>query len=61
MASAQEPSPITKNDYALELFQGPLLAPGRLTGLAGATTATAQSLEGVYNNVAAPAVGSHSK
>ena len=47
---------IERNDYALELFQGPLLAPGRITGLAGATTATAQSLEGVYNNAAAPAV-----
>jgi hypothetical protein len=55
-AFAQEPPPITRNDYALELFQGPLLAPGRITGLAGATTATAQSLEGVYNNAAAPAV-----
>jgi len=55
-ASAQEPPPIERNDYALELFQGPLLAPGRITGLAGATTATAQSLEGVYNNAAAPAV-----
>lgn len=33
-----------------------MLAPGRITGLAGATTATAQSLEGVYNNTAAPAV-----
>ena len=48
--------PIEKNDYSLELFQGPLLAPGRITGLAGATTANAQSLEGVYNNAAAPAV-----
>ncbi|HVJ93690.1 MAG TPA: hypothetical protein VM580_28000 [Labilithrix sp.] len=48
--------PIEQNDYALELFQGPLLAPVRITGLAGATTATAQSLEGVYNNAAAPAV-----
>jgi hypothetical protein len=55
-ASAQEPPSITRNDYSLELFQGPLLAPGRITGLAGATTATAQSLEGVYNNAAAPAV-----
>lgn len=53
---AQEPPAITANDYALEIFQGPLLAPGRMTGLAGATTATAQSLEGVYNNAAAPAV-----
>ena len=52
-AGAQD---IQKNDYALEIFQGPLLAPGRITGLSGATTATAQSLEGVYNNAAAPAV-----
>jgi hypothetical protein len=48
--------PIQRNDYSLEIFQGPLLAPGRITGLAGATTATAESLEGVYNNAAAPAV-----
>lgn len=53
---AAEPPSIQKNDYALEIFQGPLLAPGRITGLAGATTAVAESLEGVYNNVAAPAV-----
>jgi len=56
MAWAQDAPPIQRNDYALELFQGPLLAPGRITGLSGATTATAQSLEGVYNNAAAPAV-----
>lgn len=55
-ASAQEAPPIQDNRYALELFQGPLLAPGRIVGLAGATTATAASLEGVYNNAAAPAV-----
>lgn len=55
-ASADEAPPIQRSDYALEIFQGPLLAPGRITGLAGATTATAESLEGVYNNAAAPAV-----
>jgi hypothetical protein len=55
-ALAQEPPPIERNDYALEIFQGPLLAPGRITGVAGATAASAQSLEGVYNNAAAPAV-----
>ncbi len=32
------------------------MAPGRITGLAGATTAVAESVEGVYNNAAAPAV-----
>ena len=55
-ARGQEAPPIQDNRYSLELFQGPLLAPGRIVGLAGATTANAQSLEGVYNNAAAPAV-----
>lgn len=55
-AFAQEAPPIQDNRYSLELIQGPLLAPGRIVGLAGATTATASSLEGVYNNAAAPAV-----
>lgn len=55
-AWAADPPPITRNDYALELVQGPVQAPGRLTGLAGATTAIAQALEGVYSNAAAPAV-----
>lgn len=54
--SASEPPAIERSDYALEIFQGPLIAPGRITGLAGATAATAQSLDGVYNNAAAPAV-----
>jgi hypothetical protein len=56
MADEIEPPPLERNDYSLELFQGPLLAPGRITGLAGATTAIAESVEGVYNNAAAPAV-----
>lgn len=57
-ASAQSaPTPdITKNDYSLELFQGPVLAPGRITSLAGASAGSAEALEGVYNNAAAPAV-----
>jgi len=55
-ASARETPPIESGDYDLEIFQGPLLAPGRITGLAGATTAMAESLDGVYNNAAAPAV-----
>ena len=54
-ASSAAPS-ITRNDYSLELNQGPLIAPGRITGLAGATTADAEAVEGVYNNAAAPAV-----
>ncbi|MDB4936841.1 MAG: hypothetical protein JWP87_3813 [Labilithrix sp.] len=54
--SAQTAPRITKNDYSLELFQGPLIAPNRVTGLAGAMTAGAQAVEGVYNNAAAPAV-----
>lgn len=49
-------APITKNDYALELFQGPVLAPSRVTALAGAYTAYAEGVEGVATNAAAPAV-----
>ncbi len=48
--------PLTRNDYAIELFQGPVIAPIRVTGLAGATAASAEAVEGVYTNAAAPAV-----
>jgi hypothetical protein len=50
------PRPITTNDYALEIFQGPILAPSRVSGLAGAWSAAVEGVEGVYDNAAAPAV-----
>lgn len=55
-AHAAPTPPITTNDYGVEIFQGPLIAPSRVSGLAGATTAAAEAVEGVYNNAAAPAV-----
>ena len=54
-ARADAPA-IDKNDYAVEFYQGPLIAPVRVTGLAGAYTAYAEGVEGTPSNAAAPAV-----
>ena len=48
--------PITTSDYALDLFQGPLFAGSRVTGLAGAYVAIAEDVDGDLQNPAAPAV-----
>ena len=55
-ARAQEAPRIDRNDYAVEFYQGPLIAPVRVTGLAGAYTAYAEGVEGTASNAAAPAV-----
>jgi hypothetical protein len=60
-AAAQCPSPQTppklaNNNYAIELFQGPLLAPIHVTGVAGAYIASAEGTEGAAVNSASPAV-----
>jgi hypothetical protein len=55
-ASAQTPPPITSNHYAIELFQGPLLAPIHVTGVGGAYVALAEDTEGAAVNSASPAV-----
>lgn len=55
-AARADAPPITDNDYAIEVFQGPVIAPVRVSGLAGAMTAAVEGVEGVYNNAAAPAV-----
>jgi hypothetical protein len=47
---------IQTNDYNVEVFQGPVLAPLRVTGLAGAYTAYAEGVDGIAANAAAPAV-----
>ncbi len=47
---------ICHNDYAIELFQGPLLAPIHVTGVAGAYIASAEDTEGAAVNSASPAV-----
>ncbi len=44
------------NNYTIELFQGPLLAPSHVTGVAGAYIASAENTEGAAANSASPAV-----
>lgn len=48
--------PIRTNDYSVELVQGPVLAPLRVTGLAGAYAAYAEGVDGLPVNPASPAV-----
>ncbi len=48
--------PITTNDYAIDLYQGPVLASTRVMGLGGAYVAVAEFTEGNTQNPAAPAV-----
>jgi len=47
---------ITDNHYAVEFYQGPLIAPINVEGLAGATTSVAEGVNGAAVNAAAPAV-----
>jgi hypothetical protein len=54
-ASAAPPK-IQDNNYSVEFFQGPVIAPVRITGLAGAYSGYAEGVEGTATNAAAPAV-----
>ena len=56
LAQTRAPTPITKSDYGLDLFQGPVTTASRVIGLAGAYTALAEWCEGEYSNAASPAV-----
>ncbi len=47
---------ITKSDFGLDLFQGPVTTASRVIGLAGAYTSLAEWCEGEYSNAASPAV-----
>jgi hypothetical protein len=49
-------APVTTSGYAIDFFQGPVLASTRVTGLAGASAAIAEGVDGLYVNPAAPAV-----
>jgi hypothetical protein len=49
-------TPIQTNDYAIDLFQGPVIASTRVMGLGGAYVAVAEFTEGTTQNPAAPAV-----
>jgi hypothetical protein len=44
------------NDYAVDLFQGPILAPARLASMGGAYAGYAEGIAGFVANAAAPAV-----
>jgi hypothetical protein len=55
-ARAQAPPMIRSNDYAIEIYQGPILAPIHVTGVGGAYVASAEGTEGSAANAAAPAV-----
>jgi len=48
--------PITTSEYSLDLYQGPLFAGSRVTGLGGAYVAIAEDVDGDLQNPAAPAV-----
>lgn len=50
--------PLPTNDYTIDLFQGPLLAPLKIVGLAGAYAGIAEGLAAMVSNAAAPAVRS---
>lgn len=49
-------STIRTSDYAIDLFQGPVFAGTRVTGLGGAYVAIAEDVDGDLQNPAAPAV-----
>jgi len=48
--------PITTSDYALDLYQGPLFAGTRVTGLGGAYVAISEDVDGDLQNPASPGV-----
>jgi len=48
--------PIPTNDYAIDVYQGPVLAPLRVSALGGAYAGYAEGIAGIVANAAAPAV-----
>lgn len=48
-------SDITTSDYTIDLFQGPVFAGTRVTGLGGAYVAIAEDVDGDLQNPASPA------
>ncbi len=55
-ARADEPSRLPPGRFAIDLFQGPLLAPISVTGIAGAYAAYAEGISGFVANAASPGV-----
>jgi hypothetical protein len=48
--------PIATSEYTLDMFQGPILASGRTTALAGSTVAIAEGVDGLATSPAAASV-----
>ncbi len=57
-AALADNPPLTSSNYAIDVYQGPVLAPVRVSGLAGAYAPIAEGVEGITVNTAAPAVRS---
>src|SRR6187551_3594267 len=53
-------APIETSDFALDVFNGPVLGGSRMTGLAGAYSAIAEGTDGNLVNAASPAVRPYS-
>jgi hypothetical protein len=49
-------APIKTSDYALDLYQGPIFAGARVTGLGGAYVAISEDVDGDLQNPASPGV-----
>src|SRR5947207_3365101 len=49
-------TPIKTSNYSVDLFQGPVFAGTRVTGLAGAYVAISEDVDGDLQNPATPAV-----
>jgi len=48
--------PLCRNDFAIDLYQGPVLAPSRVVALGGAYAALASGVDGLGQNTASAAV-----
>lgn len=53
---AAHADPLPSNDYQIDLFQGPLLQPIRVTSLGGSYAGYGEDIPGLVANAAAPAV-----
>ncbi len=52
----EDGSPLETSNYAIDLYQGPVFAGSRVTGLAGAYVAISEDVDGDLQNPATPAV-----
>ena len=51
-----QPSPLAGKHYSIDVFQGPVLGPSDVIGIAGAYAGYAEGIAGMVANAAAPAV-----